>query len=888
VYLSTKRAFFMRHATATVTYLADYQVPDYLIDRVSLVIRLDGAATCVDADLSIRRNPKGQSSAPLKLDGDELTLLALSLNGAPLSPSDYTVSETGLVIATVPDHPFTLSVRTRLDPDANTKLMGLYRSSGTYCTQCEAEGFRRITYFIDRPDVMSVYTTRIEARQDEAPVLLGNGNPQEKGALPDGFHYAVWHDPHPKPAYLFALVGGRLDKITQTFTTRSGKAVELAIYVEPGKSDRALYAMDALVRSMIWDEESFGCEYDLDVFNIVAVSDFNMGAMENKGLNIFNDKYVLASPETATDGDYAGIESVIAHEYFHNWTGNRITCRDWFQLCLKEGLTVFRDQEFTADTRSRAVKRIADVRTLRAAQFSEDSGPLAHAVRPSSYREINNFYTPTIYEKGAEIIRMLKTMLGPDQFRQGMALYLNRCDGTAATVEEFIACFAEVSGHALDAFFHWYVQAGTPVVDATHQYDPAHKRLTLHFKQHTPATPGQADKRPLPLPIAYGLVGTNGEPLVPASGSTHTAEGIYLLEGAEGQMVFEGLADKPVPSLLRNFSAPVRLQSDLGHDEFLTLFQHDSDPFNRWQSAQNVAMAMMVEAIPTAQAGRPIPFNPRFAETLGSLLAASDDHAFVAQVLALPSENDIAREIQTDIDPDAIFKARTALRAAIGRQIAPILQKTHAALAQSKPFSPDARSAGRRALRNASLDLLVAGDPDTYLPLAKDGYDKADNMTDRIAALTALCQTPNADREAALQDFATRYESEALALDKWFALQASLPEDATLDRVKKLMQHPGFSMTNPNRVRSLVGAFCMSNPTQFNRLDGAGYDFLAEIVMTLDHSNPQVAARILSAFRTWRAFEPRRRAKAGEALRRISDQSSLSADVADIVVRSLA
>ena len=878
----------MRHATATVTHLADYHAPDYLIDQVSLTIRLDGANTTVRAQLAITTNPKGRKSAPLHLNGDELTLVSLALDDVALGKTAYTLSDEALVIHQVPERPFTLSIETRLDPDSNTKLMGLYRSSGTYCTQCEAEGFRRITYFIDRPDVMSVYTTRIEARKSDAPILLGNGNPQDSGDLPDGFHYTIWHDPHPKPAYLFALVGGRLDVIKQDFITQSGKKVGLAIYVEPGKSDRARYAMDALVRSMIWDEQAFGCEYDLDVFNIVAVSDFNMGAMENKGLNIFNDKYVLASPETATDGDYAGIESVIAHEYFHNWTGNRITCRDWFQLCLKEGLTVFRDQEFTADTRSRPVKRIADVRTLRAAQFSEDSGPLAHPVRPSSYREINNFYTPTIYEKGAEIIRMLKTLLGAEAFRKGMDLYLTRCDGTAATVEEFIACFAESANRNLDAFFQWYLQAGTPVVTVSQHYEPAQKRLTLQFAQSTPPTPGQTEKQPLTLPILYGLVSATGASLTLAPHSPNHSEGLFVLDQAEGALVFEGVDEKPVPSVLRNFSAPVRLQSDLTRDDFLTLFQYDTDPFNRWQSAQNVAMTMLIDSIPAAKANQPITIDPRFADTLAHLLVSSDDHAFVAQVLALPSESDIAREIQTDIDPDAIFTVRKALRQAIGHQIAQTLEKAHHDLAQSAPYQPDARSAGQRALRNAALDLLVAGNPDHYLPLAERCYHEADNMTDRIAALSALCQTPNAQRETALQDFATRYKDEALALDKWFALQASLPEAATLDRVKALMAHPGFSINNPNRVRSLIGVFSMSNPTQFNRLDGAGYDFLADIVMKLDSSNPQVAARILSSFRTWRSFEARRRTKAGEALRRISEHSSLSADVADIVVRSLA
>ena len=878
----------MRHATATVTYLADYQAPDYLIDQVSLSIRLDGAKTTVHAELSISPHPKGQSGTPLHLNGDELTLVSLALNGTPLEQTAYSLSDEALILHAVPAEAFTLSIETRLDPDSNTKLMGLYRSSGTYCTQCEAEGFRRITYFIDRPDVMSIYTTRIEARKSEAPILLGNGNPQESGELPDGFHYTVWHDPHPKPAYLFALVGGHLDALKQDFVTQSGKTVGLAIYVEPGKAERARYAMDALVRSMIWDEQAFGCEYDLDVFNIVAVSDFNMGAMENKGLNIFNDKYVLASPETATDGDYAGIESVIAHEYFHNWTGNRITCRDWFQLCLKEGLTVFRDQEFTADTRSRPVKRIADVRTLRAAQFSEDSGPLAHPVRPSSYREINNFYTPTIYEKGAEIIRMLKILLGDEAFRKGMDLYLTRCDGTAATVEEFIACFAESAGRSLDAFFNWYLQAGTPVITLRQHYEPSKKRLTLHLTQTIPSTPGQVDKKPLTLPILYGLVSPTGQTLTLPPHSPHAAEGLFVLDQTEGTLVFEGVDEKPVPSLLRNFSAPVRLQSDLSRADFLTLFQYDTDPFNRWQAAQSVAMDLLLENIPAAKAGQPIAFDPRFAETLASLLTSSNDHAFVAQVLALPSESDIAREIQTDIDPDAIYTVRKALRQAIGQQIAPSLRSAHTTLAQSALYQPDARSAGQRALRNAALDLLVAGNAEHSLPLAKSCYDQADNMTDRIAALSALCQTPNSLREAALADFAARYKDEALALDKWFALQASLPEEATLDRVKGLMTHPGFSMNNPNRVRSLIGVFSMSNPTQFNRLDGAGYDFLADIVMKLDSSNPQVAARILSSFRTWRSFEARRRTKAGEALRRISDQSSLSADVADIVVRSLA
>ena len=869
----------MRTDTATATRLSDYSSPDHLIDRVELDIRLDGPKTRVLATLSIRTNPLGEAGAPLRLDGDELVLRALSLNGEPLEAGRYQADPQSLTIDNPPPQPFILTIETQLDPDSNTKLMGLYRSSGTYCTQCEAEGFRRITYFADRPDVMAVFTTRIEARASEAPVLLGNGNKQSEGTLADGFHFAVWHDPHPKPAYLFALVGGRLDVLEQDFTTRSGRKVGLGIYVEPGKAERARYAMDALVRSMVWDEKNFGCEYDLDVFNIVAVSDFNMGAMENKGLNIFNDKYVLASSDTATDTDYGGIETVIAHEYFHNWTGNRITCRDWFQLCLKEGLTVFRDQEFTADERSRPVKRIVDVRNLRASQFAEDSGPLAHPVRPAVYREINNFYTATIYEKGAEIIRMLKILLGADAFRKGMDLYLQRCDGTAATVEEFISCFAEVSGRDLKHFFQWYVQAGTPVIELRREWDEAQKRLTLHFRQSTAPTPSQPDKGPLQIPVAYGLVmpdGSNGH------------EGVYVLEQAEGQLVFDGLARQPVPSVLRGFSAPVRLETDLTSTDLLTLFRHDSDPFNCWQAAQSLAMTLLVDAVGAIRRGETPHFDPAYAQTLAHLLNDNDDHAFVAQVFSMPSENDISREIKSDIDPDAIYLARKGLRQAIGLGIGDDLRRAHHRLGSAHAYSPDAKSAGQRALRNTVLDLIVVGDPDAGLPLSHQCYRQADNMTDRIGALAVLAQYPGETRETALSHFAERFAHEALALDKWFALQACLAEHGTLDRVKSLMAHPGFSMTNPNRVRSLIGAFCMSNPTQFNRIDGAGYHFLADIVLMLDKTNPQVAARMLSAFRTWRSYESNRRTQAGEVLRRISDASSLSADVADIVVRSLA
>ncbi len=880
----------MRTEQAQPIRLADYRPPNFLIDTVNLTAKLDGNKTRVIAELAIRPNPQGETGAPLMLDGDELKLVSLKLNGADLPADSYAVSPQGLTLTQPPRAPFTLTIETALDPAANSKLMGLYRSSGAYCTQCEAEGFRRITYFIDRPDVMSVYTTRIEADKKDAPVLLGNGNPVEQGDLPNGRHFAVWHDPHPKPAYLFALVGGKLDRVGGEFVTRSGRKVELGIFVEPGKADRAHYALDALKRSMQWDEDAFGCEYDLDVFNIVAVADFNMGAMENKGLNIFNDKYVLASPDTATDADYANIEAIIAHEYFHNWTGNRITCRDWFQLCLKEGLTVFRDQEFTSDQRSRAVKRIADVRNLRALQFAEDSGPLAHPVRPQVYREINNFYTPTVYEKGAELVRMIKTLLGPQDFRAGMDLYLQRCDGTAATIEEFLACFAEASGRDLSHFALWYEQAGTPKLTVTDNYDPAAKTYRLDFAQMTPPTPGQPVKKPVVIPVLLGLVGRAGDlPLTAAH--VDSTRGLFVLDDTSQTVTFTHVNERPVPSLLRGFSAPVRLDFTLGKEDLLTLFRHDSDSFNRWQAAQSYATQLLVsatEAIKKGAAADADTFgDAAFADAIAALIETSADHAFAAQILMLPSEGDIAREIGQDIDPDAVMQARRSVRRALSRAMADRLAALYEKLFSASPYQPDAADAGRRALRNGALDLLVAGDPDRYARLAFQLFEQADNMTDRFAALSTLAQHKTDWREKALLSF-ERLTGDPLILDKWLALQASIAETETLDRVRGLMNHSGFSMSNPNRVRSLIGAFAMSNPSQFHRADGAGYDFVARMVLELDRTNPQVAARILSSFRTWRSMEEGRRAHALAALKLIAEQEGLSSDVADIATRSLA
>jgi aminopeptidase N len=886
----------MRTDSGTPVRLADYRAPDYLIDTVELDIRLDPHATRVRAQLSVRPNPKGLAGAPLALAGDGLTLVAVRLDGSPLTGSSFQATADLLLVAEPPQKQFSLFVETVLDPAANTQLTGLYRSGSVYCTQCEAEGFRRITYFLDRPDVLSVYTTRLEAAQADNPVLLSNGNLIASGPVPSTVnHFAVWHDPFPKPCYLFALVGGDLAAVQSRFKTRSKRDVALNIYVEKGKQDRAAYAMDALQRSMAWDERAYGCEYDLEVFNIVAVSDFNMGAMENKGLNIFNDKYVLASPQTATDGDYAGIESVIAHEYFHNWTGNRITCRDWFQLCLKEGLTVFRDQEFSADERSRTVKRIADVRTLRTAQFPEDAGPLAHNVRPDTYREINNFYTATVYNKGAEVIRMLKVLIGDDAFARGMRFYLDRFDGTAATLEDFLACFAESSGRDLSQFKLWYEQAGTPVVTASCYYDRACTTYTIDLTQATRSTPGQPDKQPLVIPIAFGLVGSNGD-LEPQGAATEPASAlrpdelrrqVVDLTQRQRRVVFSGIGERPVASLLRGFSAAVQLQLDLDEQDLLTLIRHDRDGFNRWQATQTYATRLLLKTVTCVRAGETPPDDSGFIAALGELLAATGDPAFLAQVVALPSESDLMQALGRDVDPDAILTARDSVYAAIGRDLGGQLLGRYHTLADHSSYSPDAASAGKRSLRNALLAIYAMGNREPGRALALRQFDEAANMTDRIAALSVLTRVPGEAREAVLARFYDQFESDPLVIDKWFTLQALIPEPTTLARVRTLMNHRAFSLANPNRIRALVGAFA-SNQTQFNAADGMGYDFIVDMVAALDERNPQLAARLLSAFRSWRVMARPRPAKAEAALQRLSKRPSVSADVGDILARTLA
>jgi aminopeptidase N len=869
--------------------LQDYRPPQWLIDTVDLDVSLAANATKVRSRLKLKPNGAG-APAPLVLDGDDVKLISLKLDGMALPQASFAVTPERLTIAQPPNRPFELEIETEIDPAGNTQLMGLYRAGETYCTQCEAEGFRRITYFLDRPDVMAVYTTRVEADKDEAPVLLANGNLVASGAVPGtNRHFAVWHDPFKKPCYLFAMVGGRLGRVEDTFTTMSGRKVALHIYVEPGKEDRCGYAMDSLKRAMRWDEEAFGREYDLDIFMIVAVSAFNMGAMENKGLNVFNDKYVLASPATATDADFAHIEAVIAHEYFHNWTGDRITCRDWFQLCLKEGLTVFRDQEFSADQRSRPVERIGDVRALRSHQFVEDSGPLAHPVRPELYREINNFYTSTVYDKGAEVVRMIKALLGADQFRKGMDLYFTRHDGEAATVEQFVQCFADVSGRDMTQFMRWYSQAGTPELVVTPHYDARAKTYRLDIAQTIPPTPGQPLKEPMVIPLAVGLVGKDGADLPLMRDGKPIERGIVELTRQTDSVTFGGLEERPIPSLNRSFSAPIKLTMPIEPDELRFLAGHDRDPFNRWQAVQALAMALLKQNVAALRAGAPPRQDDGLMDALGAILADQKlEPAFIALTLTPPSEADLGREIGRDVDPDAVFAARRQLRAAIGERHGAALAWAYERTVTPGPYRPDAASAGRRALKNVCLDLLAMTERDDAIARALAQYRSADNMTDRMAALETLALHDRPERAEALDDFYKRYAGDALIIDKWLSLQAAIPEAATLGRVRALTSHPAFSMANPNRVRALIGSFAQANPTQFNRADGAGYEFVAETVIALDPKNPQVAARLMGAFRSWRALEPVRRGRAEAALRKVAAAPAPSRDVGDIVARTLA
>lgn len=881
----------MRTDTGQVFRLEDYRPSDYLIPETALDFRLGEESTSVMARLKIERRAGIDKPVQLELDGDSLTLRRIEIDGEALDAADFDATPERLVIYNPPaSGRFTLLIETELAPSRNAALMGLYRSSNVYCTQCEAEGFRRITYFLDRPDILSVYTVRIEALRSEAPLLLSNGNPVESGDLDDGWHFAVWHDPFPKPSYLFALVAGDLGCIKDRFVTASGKSVELGIYVEHGKENQAGYAMDSLRRSMKWDEEVFGCEYDLDVFNIVAVSDFNMGAMENKGLNIFNDKYVLADEETATDADFANIEAIIAHEYFHNWTGNRITCRDWFQLCLKEGLTVFRDHEFSADQRSRPVKRIAEVRTLRAHQFPEDQGPLAHPVRPRRYREINNFYTPTVYEKGSEVVRMIRTILGAETFRRGMDLYFERHDGDAATIEDFLKVFEEVSDRDLSQFALWYHQAGTPNLSVTTTHSAATAKFTIEVEQSVPPTPSESRKRLMHIPLAFGLVGADGKDMAFASVDGATVEdGVIHVRKRKHVVTFSGVIERPVLSLNRGFSAPITLSIEQRPEDQIFLASHDSDAFSRWQAFNTLLTDATIAAFKSILGGKRPAFSADLTGLAGRIAGdASLEHAFRALALALPGEADIAREIGKNIDPDAVFAGREALVREIAKGNSGVFSQLYEDLRMSGAFSPDAASAGRRSLRNTLLD---------YLAILPDGakraaahFASATNMTDRAAALAVLAHRHAGTAEAidALAEFDKRYRGDPLVMDKWFMIQATAPGAATVDAVRALTEHPAFSIANPNRVRSLIGGFASANQTGFHRADGAGYALFTEMVLTVEKRNPQVAARLATALRSWRSLEPKRQAKARDALLSIQAKEGLSADLRDIIERTLA
>jgi aminopeptidase N len=880
----------MNDASRQTKHLKDYAPPDYLIDAVTLDIRLAPKAARILSTLKMRTNSEAATDGPpLVLDGEALTLERIVLDGEELAAGDYTLSAGKLTIPHVPAEPFTLEITTLCDPEANTELSGLYRSQGTYCTQCEPEGFRRITYFIDRPDILAVYTVRTEAGPD-TPVLLSNGNPVKKGGVPGtDRHYAVWHDPFPKPSYLFALVGGDLASIHDTFKTASGREVALAIYVEHGKEDRCAWAMESLKRSMRWDEERFGLEYDLDVFNIVAVSDFNMGAMENKGLNIFNDKLVLARPDTASDADYASIESVIAHEYFHNWTGDRVTCRDWFQLCLKEGLTVFRDQEFTEDVRMGPVMRIITARLLKSHQFPEDAGPLAHPVRPGSYIEINNFYTSTVYEKGAEVCRMLQTLLGRDTFRKGLELYFERHDGEAATVEDFVGAMADASGRDLSQFMLWYTQSGTPELACSLDYDAHAKTARLNVSQVVPPTPGQTSKEPMHIPLKVGLIGANGDELPLKLNGDTLSDGLLEVTEREQSFEFHDVPAPPTPSLLRDFSAPVRLTTSLDADQIEFLMIHESDPFNRWQAAQTYAINLMTAAARNGHDTAPVTGTEagRLAQSLATTVRDETlAPAYRAEGLKLPAESDVARELARNVDTDAVHDARNALRATIGETIGDTLAEIYDTTAPRGSFSPDPKSAGSRSLRNATLDLLVATQRPEEIDRAMRHYREASNMTDAIMALSILSHLDVPARDEALDDFYGRWQDEPLVLDKWFAVQARAARPDCVDTVRALLNHPKFSLKNPNRVRALIGSFAQANPSGFNRADGEGYRLLASQALEIDRFNPHVAARLLGAFESWRTLEPGRQAHAKAALESLSDQK-LSIDSFEIVSKTL-
>lgn len=881
----------MVNPTPQTTYLKDYAPPPFLITTVELDITIRDTDTIVTSTLAVVRNPHTvDPEAPLILDGEELELLDLRIDGRVLAENQYKLGPEYLTIPDVADK-FWFESQVRIVPQNNTQLMGLYASKDGFFTQCEAEGFRRITFFLDRPDVMSRYTTTIHANKDQLPLLLSNGNLEAEGDEPEDRHWAQWVDPFPKPAYLFAMVAAKLDRLEDDFVTASGRAVKLLVFVEPGKLDQSRFAMEALKSAMRWDEEVFGLELDLNQYMIVAVSDFNMGAMENKGLNIFNTKYVLARADTATDSDFMMLDRVIAHEYFHNWTGNRVTCRDWFQLSLKEGLTVFRDQCYGEDRYSKAVQRIQEVRGLRASQFPEDAGPMAHPVRPEAYMEISNFYTATIYNKGAEVVRMIHTLIGSERFRAGMDLYFQRHDGQAVCTEEFVRAMQDASQVNLDQFQRWYHQAGTPTITASGEYDAASERFTLRLMQSCAPTPDQAEKLPFHVPVAVGLINADGNDLSLHPVNAEVVDGttcVLSLTEHEQAFSFENVPEAPVPSILRHFSSPVNLNYDYSDLDLAHLMAHDSDPFNRWEAGQRLAMNVILNGISRYGQDYETAFPQALIEALARILSDADsDPAFAAEALTLPGPGYIAEQLD-EVEPESILHVRIALRKFIAANLEAKLRDAYGRFKVVGEYSPDPASAGRRALRNLCLGYLMELTSQPIIAQCVKQLDNADNMTEAMAALSSLANCDCPERDPALKKFYEQWRDEPLVVDKWFAVQATSRLPNTLACVKDLMHHEAFDLKNPNKVRAVIGAFCHGNHAGFNAGDGSGYAFAADQVIALDAINAQIAARLARAFDRWRKFDQLHQQYARAALDRIKMTEGLSKDTFEVVSNALA
>ncbi|CEK12031.1 aminopeptidase N [Legionella hackeliae] len=855
----------------TTIYLKNYQPPVFTVKNVDLNFDLYDDHALVTSQLELKRQHQGG----LHLYGDELELVSIHINSRQLTESDYELREGDLLIKNCPDE-LTLKIVTRIRPQENTQLSGLYRSNHLFCTQCEAEGFRRITFFPDRPDVLAPFTTTITADKEKYPVLLSNGNLIDSGDLPAGRHWVKWQDPFKKPSYLFALVAGDLAHISDTFQTRSGKHVDLHVYVEPGNEDKCEHAMASLKRAMRWDEEMYGREYDLAIFMIVAVSDFNMGAMENKGLNIFNSKYILARSDTATDQDFADIEGVVGHEYFHNWTGNRVTCRDWFQLSLKEGLTVFRDQEFSRDMNSRDVNRIQDVKTLRSTQFPEDAGTMAHPVRPESYQEINNFYTATVYNKGAEVIRMQQTLLGKDGFRRGMDLYFERHDGQAVTIDDFVAAMEDANQVDLTQFKRWYSQAGTPEVRVSKHFRG--DTLTITMTQSCPATPECTDKKPFHIPIRVALFDANGQKLA-------IEKDVLELREAEQTFSFTGLKGEPIVSLLRDFSAPIKLYSQASEKELLALLRFETDGFAKWDAAQRLALNCIQTYFNSPQQEWGIP-DALLAAYRHVLLDESLDNALRAEILTPPSFEEVAASL-TGVDVDNVEAARDYFRKTLGMYLIEEASSTYQRLWQIESHAMNAQAYGQRQLRNICLWLMMKADEKRSLSVCRQQFIKSRTMTDQMASFALLNNcTQESFREQSIDSFYQQWSQDELVLDKWFAIQASSELPDTLARVKTLLKHPAFNIKNPNKVRALIGAFCQSNPRNFHAKDGSGYAFLTEMIVKLDKINPQITARLATPFTRWRRYDLKRQELIKQELRQLASLE-LSRDLREVVAKSL-